>query len=537
AMAAPTPISAYLHSATMVKAGIFVLARLLVPLGGSDEWTLLIGGVGALTMLTGALLAIFASDLKQVLAYSTVSALGTLVLLIGIGSPAAVQAAIVFLVAHALYKGALFLVVGSIDHGAGTREVELLGGLRRAMPATAIAAIAGALSLAAVAPALSFAAKEMIAGALAEAHPWSDLLKAAVYLTGILLAAIAALIAIGPFFGARRSPAEPHDPSPLMWAPAVVLAGAGIVFGLFPGPLTRSLLAPAAAVVTEGAEGLELFWWHGFAPLVPVAAVIAAGVALFLTRPRWLPRARRYARIGGFGPAAAWRGLLAGAVAFAGWQTRRLQSGYLRIYLMITVLTVIGLVAVAGVAGGLRLGFRWDGDVRFHEIVVAALIVAGGLVAVVSRSRLGSVAALGVVGYSVALVFVLFSAPDLAMTQFLIETLTVILFVLVLYRLPRFAKLTSRLVRIRDAVVAGAAGAVIAALIYAATQETPEAALSRFYAESSLEHAHGRNIVNVILVDFRALDTLGEIAVVAVAAIGVLALLRIRLRPEQGGGA
>jgi len=532
AMEAPTPVSAYLHSATMVKAGVFLLARLLPVLGGTEVWTTLLGLTGAITMLTGAFLAVVATDIKKILAYSTISALGSLVLLIGLGSPAAVQAAMVFLLAHTLYKAALFMVAGIIDHETGTRDIEALGGLRRAMPRTVVAAAAGALSLASFGPVLSFAGKEMIVLALSPSGRWSLALQAAVYTTATLLAAAAALVAIRPFFGTLPEGLRAHDPPAAMWLPPMILASSGVLIGIAPRGVTSLLLAPAAAAIHPDAGALLVALWHGVnAGLLMGAAAFTGGLLLFRTRTAWLRAVRPLAGITRFGPAALWQAGLDRALAFAAWQARVLQNGYLRIYLLFVIATMVLLVGVAAAAGGLRFRFSFH-DALLHEIFLSAIILAASVVAVSSRSRLGSVAALGVVGYSVALLYILFSAPDLAMTQFLIETLTVILFVLVIYRLPRYTVLTRPLERTRDIALCTLAGGVIAAVVLAAASERAEPVLSRFYASHSVELAHGRNIVNVILVDFRALDTMGEITVVAVAAIGVLALLR--LRPEGG---
>ena len=531
AMEAPSPVSAYLHSATMVKAGVFLVARLLTVLGGTEEWIALLGTVGAATMLIGAIQAVFATDIKRILAYSTVSALGSLMLLIGIGSPAAVQAAIVFLFAHALYKAALFLVGGIVDHETGTRDVERLSGLRRAMPFTAAAAVVGAVSLASFGPVLSFAGKEMVVLALAGAGEWSVALQAAVYATSMLLVAAAGLVAFRPFFGEPALDAggelRGHDPAPAMWLPPLLLAGTGVLVGVFPHGVAELLLAPAAAAVHPDAGKLHVALWHGVhAPLLLAAVAVAAGLVLFRTRSYWRRVARPIP-----GPAVLWGLALRGVLAFARWQAAVLQNGYLRFYLLFIIVTLVVLVGSAAAMGGLRFRLAAH-DAMLHEVFFAAIIVAASLVAVRSRSRLGSVAGLGVVGYSVALLYILFSAPDLAMTQFLIETLSVILFVLVIYRLPRFTILTPPATRLRDVIVCASAGAVMAALVLAATAEISDPVLSRFYAANSVEAAHGRNIVNVILVDFRALDTMGEITVLAVAAIGVLALLR--LRPEGG---
>ncbi len=533
AMEAPAPVSAYLHSATMVKAGVFLLARLLSVLGGTPQWVALLGVAGAATMITGAVLAVLASDIKKILAYSTVSALGSLVLLIGIGSPAAVYAAVVFLFAHALYKAALFMAGGIIDHETGVRDVERLSGLRRSMPLTAAAVILGALSLVSFGPVLSFAGKEMVVLAVAGVGAgWSTLLQGLVYTTSMLLATAAALVVFRPLFGPPDPSVRGHDPSPAMWLPPLLLGASGVVLGLIPHGITRVLLAPAAAAIHPGASRLHVSLWHGVnLPLIMAAVATAAGVVLFLTRSSWRRAAGGLAAISRFGPEAAWNALLRGAVSYAGWQTRVLQNGYLRSYLLFIIVTMVVLVVTAA-GDGIRFRFVTN-DTQFHEIFFSAVIVAGALVAVRSRSRLGSVAALGAVGYSVALLYILFSAPDLAMTQFLIETLTVILFVLVIYRLPRYAILTPPAERRRDIALCALTGVVIAGLVLAAAHEASDPALARFYGENSLEKAHGRNIVNVILVDFRALDTLGEITVVGVAAIGVLALLR--LRPTAAG--
>lgn len=534
AMEAPTPVSAYLHSATMVKAGVFLLARLLPVLGGTEAWLLLLGIAGGLTMVTGAVSAVLATDIKRILAFSTISALGTLVFLLGIGSPAAVQAAMVFLLAHALYKASLFMVGGIIDHETGTRDVERLGGLRRSMPLTAIAAVTGAISLAAFGPVLSFAGKEMVVLALTGTPAPANLLKALVYSVSALLAAAAALVAIKPFFGAAPPAGGPRDPAPGLWFPPLLLAAAGVVIGVFPATVTALLLAPAAASVHPDAGEMSVALWHGInLPLIMSAVAVAAGAVVFRTRTHWVRLTSPLRALIRFGPSSLWQSLLRGAVAFAGWQTRVLQNGSLRYYLMVVIVTLIGLIGAASVATEpLRIRVSVS-DARFHELFLAGLIVAGALMAVRSQSRLASVAALGVVGYSVALMYILFSAPDLAMTQFLIETLTVILFVLVIYRLPRYAVLTPMRERARDVVICTIAGAVVTALVLAAASETAEPVLSQYYAANSVEQAHGRNIVNVILVDFRALDTLGEIVVLGVAAVGVMALLRLRAEREH----
>jgi multicomponent Na+:H+ antiporter subunit A len=530
AMEAPTPVSAYLHSATMVKAGVYLLARLAPVLGGTDAWSVALGGVGAATALVGGYLALTQVDLKRVLAYSTVSALGTLVLLLGVGGPAAAAAAVVFLLAHALYKGALFMVAGAVDHATGSRDATQLGGLARAMPVTAAAATLAGVGLAAFGPVLSFVGKEMmLAAALAHGADWLPLVLVA---SGALSVAAAGVAVAGPFYG-RPAAVEAHEGPPGLWLGPVVLAALGLLCGLAPGLVAGRLVSPAASAVVGSRQEVELALWHGLNPALALsAASVVLGAAVYAAWGRARPALS--AAAGALpGPARWYDAGLVGLVALARAVTGALQNGYLRRYVM----TVIG-VAIALVGGTLvaRDALRLPGalpEVRPHELVLAVLILVAAGVAVVARSRLAAVTALGAVGYGTALIYVLFGAPDLAMTQILVETLTVILYVLVFYRLPRFADLTSPLARRRDAVVSLAAGALMTLLVLAATTITLDPTLSRFFAERSYPEGHGRNVVNVILVDFRALDTMGEITVLSLAAVGVYAMLKLRPSPEE----
>jgi multicomponent Na+:H+ antiporter subunit A len=539
AMAAPTPVSAYLHSATMVKAGIYLLARLSPALGDTDEWKILLTGTGASTMIVGGLLAFFQTDLKRTLAYSTISALGALVLLLGLGTPEAATAAMVFLVAHALYKGALFMVVGVIDHGTGTRNLEQLRGLRHAMPITASVAVLAAVSLAGFGPLLGFVGKELLLEAVLGPTTTDIILVVAVVAAGALFVVVAGLAGFHPFLGKNGStPTPPHEaPWSLLAGPAV-LAFLGLVFGLAPGMLEERLVAPAVAAV-RGGEQMQghLALWHGVnAELVLSLVSVALGVAGYFA---WRPIRAAAQPLGGaiaWGPercyAMGLRGVLAGARA----HTRLMQNGYLRAYLAVTILTAVGLGGFTLVTkAGLENPGSWDG-LEFYHVGLAVMMVAGALATAVTDSRLAAVAALGVIGYGVAVTYILFGAPDLAMTQVMVETLTVILFLSVLYHLPNARALSGSLSRARDVVIALSAGVFMTALVLVGTANRAESELASFYADQSVPLAHGRNVVNVILVDFRALDTLGEITVLAVAAFGVYALLRWRgdASPERG---
>jgi multicomponent Na+:H+ antiporter subunit A len=534
AMEAPTPVSAYLHSATMVKAGVYLLARLSPVLGGTDAWTAIVAPFGAATMVLGGLLALRQTDIKRILAYSTVSALGVLTALIGIATPEAAVAAMVFLLGHSLYKGALFLVAGAVDHETGARDVSRLGGLRAAMPQTALAAGLAAFSMAGLPPAIGFIGKESLYEAALHLPGGSPWLFGAAFVASVTLAGVAGIVGVGPFVGQRMAtPRHAHEaPLGLRLGPWV-LAALGLAAGLAPGVAGHWLVAPAATAVLGEMPRVKLVLWHGMtAALVASALTILCGAGIFASRAAWPRLLTTLDRAAGWGP-AGWYDLgLAAVNATARIQTRILQNGYLRVYLLTIIAVTVGLSGYAMVNRvDVPLPAAWP-DARPYEWTVAAVLLLAALAAVLASSRLAAVAALGAVGYGVAFVFILYGAPDLAMTQLAIETLTVILFVLVLYRLPRLARFSGMTARVRDALFAGAAGILMTSLLLVATRTPLESRVSTFFAEASVPEAHGRNIVNVILVDFRAMDTLGEITVLALAGIGVYALLR--LRPKGG---
>jgi multicomponent Na+:H+ antiporter subunit A len=535
AMVAPTPVSAYLHSATMVKAGVYLLARLTPVLGGTELWMLALTTAGATTMVVGAYLALRQTDLKLILAYLTVSALGILVLFIGLGTSEAIIAAVVFLLGHALYKGALFLVVGIIDHETDTRDVGQLGGLRSAMPVTASIAGLAALSLAALPPAFGFIGKELLLEASLDAPAGAGLLTFALLLASIVFVAAAGIIAIRPFFGRKSATAKRAREAPSsLWFPPMLLACFGILFGVLPSLVDGPFLRSAVQAIVREAVTFHLALWHGFNPPLILSAVsLACGVALYAGRRQAHSAVARLQITSWWGPQHWYGHILAGMNALAKRQTQLLQNGYLRFYLLIIVAATVALVAAKLFRAIGSIDLPAELDVRFYEWIIAALIPIGALTAIMSRSRLGAVAALGVVGYSVGLIFVLFSAPDLAMTQFMVETLTVILFVLVFYHLPRFTAFSPRLVLVRDAVTALTFGGLITIIVSVGSGIQLYPKISDYFVENSLPLAHGRNVVNTILVDFREFDTFGEITVLSVAAIGVYALLRLRPRREK----
>jgi multicomponent Na+:H+ antiporter subunit A len=535
AMEAPTPVSAYLHSATMVKAGVYLLARLHPAFGDTEAWIALCIGFGAITMIAGAFLAYLKTDLKQILAYSTVSSLGMLVFALGLG-PLGAQAAVVFLIAHSLYKGALFMLAGAVDHQAGSRDIVEVSGLRHTMPLTAAATLLAALSLAGVPPLFGFISKELMYEASRGFRYFAVPLLAIVIITGALTVAVAGYVAIRPFFGRPKAPnANLHEASSSLLFGPVLLAGVGFVLGLFPALLDTTIENGVEAILRERTP-VKLALFHGLNLTLGLSAfTVAVGIALYLAHTRIGRLAEWAGRWARWGPAASYDAALSAVLQIGVWQTRLLQNGLLPHYLR-TVLFTAGALSIYSLA---RYGSTFvpvvDWDVRPYELMIAAMILIGAFNSVRSPSRLAAVVSLGAVALGVSLIFVLFGAPDLAMTQFLVETLTVILLVLILYHLPSYTILSTRRQRMRDGIVAGAAGSLMTILVLAvlSTQSGPR--ISEFYLENSWTLAHGRNVVNVILVDFRGFDTFGEITVLAIAAVGVYSLLRLRPHGRRTG--
>lgn len=531
AMEAPAPVSAYLHSATMVKAGVYLLARLNPVLGGTPEWFATLTVFGAITMAAGAYLAFRESDLKRVLAYTTVAALGMMTMLIGIGSDLAIQGAIAFLLAHALYKGALFLVAGALEHETGARDAERLGGLYAAMPRVAGAGLLAGLSMAGFAPLFGFIAKELLYGASLHA---STALISAVVAANVLYVAAAFVVAFKPLFGAPvATPSAPHDPPIAMWLGPAALAALGLLGGLAPSSVD-ALIAPAVTSARGADVMAHLALWHGLNAELGLSALTVALAAIAFSARRRLRIAASYLdRVYALGPESAYAGALELLAWIAAAQTRILQNGYLRYYIITILVASTGLVGFGMVRGAIVPQPAWPEDVTFWQLGIAAVIGLGAIGAAVTTSRFGAVAALGVVGYGMAILFAAFGAPDLAITQVIVDTLTVILFILVFFRLPSFARLSRERAHLRDAMVAGLAGAMLTVFLLALSGIEVSGGVAEYIARLSVPEGHGRNIVNVILVDFRSLDTLGEIVVLAVAGLGVYALIRLRPHEER----
>jgi len=537
AMKAPTPVSAYLHSATMVKAGIYLLARLYPVLGGTDYWTYPLITVGGITMLYSAFHAIFRTDLKGILAYSTIAALGILVFLLGIGTAYSLQAAAVFILVHALYKAALFLIAGVIDHETGTRDISRLSGLRAVLFPLFIAGLLAGLSSAGLPFTFGFIGKDLIYEATLQTDGIMSLvLTSLAVLTNILLLHAGLLAGLKPFTGhLPETYGSIHLPHWTMWMPPLLLALLGVTFGAFPAIADGSLLNPAATAIINEPIDSPLKIWHGFNTVLVLSGItLILGIILYTV---WKPTPQKAAnldRFNRFAPQEILQTLFGTFKRIATIYTNTLHSGLLRSYLLRIIVFAILLLAYRLFSGGpLQLTLANVQPVNVYEIAVACILIGAIYLTVTTASRLTVVVATSVIGYCICLQFVFYSAPDLAMTQFTIDTLTVVLFVLVLFRLPAFLNFANRRARLRDGIIAIVFGLLISLIAIQVLNQPTDNSVSKFYGDNAYVLAKGRNVVNVILVDFRGLDTLFELVVLGIAAIGVYSLLKLRLKPNE----
>jgi len=529
AMTAPTPISAFLHSATMVKAGIYLLARMHPILGGTFAWMGTLVVAGGITALLGAVLAIKASDLKRLLAYTTISALGILTMFLGGKTTPALTAAMTFLLVHSLYKSSLFLVVGIIDHQTGTRIINRLGGLLKSMPATAIATVTAALSMAGFPLFFGFIGKEiMYKGALTE-EAFPVFATAAAVLANSLLTAVAGILIIKPFLGRQSTtPLIPREASLAMCLGPAFMGFLGLVFGVVPDWVGRWLIEPAVRAVHPSMEEIQLKLFYGFnEPLLLSILTISLGSLFYLIRQ---PLQQAVGSILMHIPLRfenIYTGAIDGIAAAARAQTAFLQNGSLHRYLCIIIGSVIIGVGLPFVTDNQSVVSMQRPDATFVNWLMIGIICLAVIAVIVARSRLLAICCLGVVGAGIALLFLTYGAPDVALTQLLVETLTVIIVALVLLRLPDLnARRTTPLkVKLSNAVIAVSVGTLVSLLILAVNSTELDLTITQFFEANSYLAAHGRNIVNVILVDFRSLDTLGEIAVVALAGLAGYALI------------
>ncbi len=528
AMQAPTPASAYLHSATMVKLGIYLLARFepligMVP-GGRD--TLI--GFALATMLVGAFQALRAENFKAVLAYSTVASLGILVMLVGLDGPMASVAMVGFILAHALYKATLFFCAGTVLHATGLSKLRHMGGLARFLPFTAVASALASLSMAGLPPFLGFISKEFLFEAQIRSS-WDAVPMAAAVLVNAVIVGVAGVVTLRPFFLGRGKVLEVRhrEVAGLLIGP-VALSLLGLVISLEPDWISRTVLRPAVAAIYGEPVEVQVGLWHGLTPMLALSvAVVGIGAMIFLF---WGPlhrRLRSESMLDRYEAEHGYDALLRGVEALAAGVAARVQHGDLRGYLWVVVAAAASFVVWGLVAAGAvpRLPDGW-GELRVGSAAVALVGLAGGLAAARARSLLTAMVAVGLAGLVTALTFMMNGAPDLALTQFAVESLLVVLLTVALLVLPlRTPPTRTRRERRLDAALSvGFAMLLFVALLdmSAAPQRTE---VSEFFAARSYVEAFGRNVVNVILVDFRAFDTLGETAVIALSAIIAWSLL------------
>ncbi|MFT6675503.1 MAG: multicomponent K+:H+ antiporter subunit A [Sulfitobacter sp.] len=531
AMAAPTPVSAYLHSATMVKAGIFLMARMWPVLSGTPEWFVIVTGAGLITMVLGAVIALFKHDLKALLAFSTVSHLGLITMLLGTGTAFGAMAAVFHILNHATFKAALFMSAGIIDHGAHTRDIRRLGGLRHLMPVTFVIATVAALSMAGMPLLNGFLSKEMMLEETTHTVlfdlPW--LVPALATFGSLFSAAYCFRLIAHTFLGPKREdyPATPHDPGPGLWLPPAILVVLVVAIGIAPFLAEPLVTMVTSAVLGTAAELPEthLKIWHGVTPALYMSAVAITGglILLALYRPAlrlWDAAPRPEAK-------SIFDAVIAAALALARGITHPLHNGAFSRYAAIMAVTVIAAGYHAWTTGAPGAATRSIQPAGPVEIAGWAMLVAatGGLV-FLHRNRLLSLILIGIVGLMVSVGFVFFSAPDLAMTQITVEVVSIILLLLALNFLPNRTPVESTVLRrTRDALVAIAGGLATMAMSYHfLLREAVATPISQYHLANSYTGGGGHNVVNVILVDFRGFDTFGEIIVLGIAALLIYAL-------------
>ncbi|MFJ7884053.1 monovalent cation/H+ antiporter subunit A [Pseudomonas sp. NPDC096917] len=552
AMAAPTPVSAYLHSATMVKAGVFLLARLWPSLSGSEEWFWIVSGAGACTLVLGAYCAMFQNDLKGLLAYSTISHLGLITLLLGLNSPLAAVAAVFHILNHATFKASLFMAAGIIDHETGTRDIRKLSGLFKLMPYTATLAMVASASMAGVPLLNGFLSKEMFFAetVFINSTAWVEIaLPVIATIAGTFSVAYALRFTVDVFFGppATDLPHIPHEPPRWMRAPVELLVFTCLMVGIFPAHTVGPLLAAAAQPVVGGElPEYSLAIWHGLnAPMIMSLIAMTGGIVLYvlLRKQLKLNRFPLPPLIQYFNGKRFFERSLVVIMRWARRIERRISTQRLQTQLFLLVLAAV----IAGLIPMLYSGLSWGdrqnipGSIVFVTLWLLAIACALGAAWQAKYHRLAALTMVSVCGLMTCVTFVWFSAPDLALTQLVVEVVTTVLILLGLRWLPRRIEEVSplpgtltkaRIRRLRDLLLSTAVGGGMAVLSYAMlTRQTPNH-ISSFFLSRALPEGGGTNVVNVMLVDFRGFDTLGEITVLAAVALTVFALLR-RFRPPK----
>lgn len=564
AMEAPTPVSAYLHSATMVKAGIYLVARFTPVFGGEAVWFWVVSIVGIVTLFWGSFTAIRQTDLKALLAYSTISQLGLIMTLLGLGSAAlhfdvidnqsfyyslAIFAALFHLVNHSTFKGALFMVVGIVDHETGTRDIRKLGGLMTVMPVTFTVAVIGSFSMAGLPPFNGFLSKEMFFTAVLRiielpffsVETWGLLFPIIAWLASVLTFVYCLILIFKTFFGEHQPEKlekSAHEAPFGMLVSPVILASLVVAFFFFPNVLGEFLLKPAygavmPAFIDAGVFDYQIKAWHGInTELLMTLGIVGLGLVLYRSLPRWVgvyslfPAMLSLDRL--------YNGALISVERRSNEITNRYMTGNMYHYLLYIFLVILGLVyTVALTTGALSFSVSNDAPISIYEGILAAVMAITAISILFAKSRMTGILLNGVLGYLVALFFVFFRAPDLALTQLVIETVTAALFLLCFYFLPDWDKQKHKTKpKLLNGLIAVATGAMVTVLALSVNSNRLFDSISAFY-ENAYELAGAKNIVNAILGDFRAFDTMLEVVVLLIAGLGVYVL--IKLKASKGG--
>ncbi|MFY0761908.1 Na+/H+ antiporter subunit A [Metabacillus dongyingensis] len=566
AMEAPTPVSAYLHSATMVKAGIYLVARFSPVFAMTAEWFWLVSIFGLITLFWGSINAVKQTDLKAILAFSTVSQLGLIMSLLGVGAAAlhydslddnfhtiATVAAIFHLINHATFKGSLFMVAGIVDHETGTRDIRKLGGLMSFMPITFTIAVIGAFSMAGLPPFNGFLSKEMFFTGMINAtkmdifnmETWGLLFPVLAWIASIFTFLYSMVLVFKAFTGPvqlEKLERKPHEAPLGMLISPIILGSLVVIFGFFPNLLSYSLIEPAVesimpSLLPAGKKfEVHIAFWHGFTPeLMMTIGVITLGAIGYLTLGKWRKVYDLFPKklaLNKFYDVS-----LRSMERHSNTFTRFYMTGFIRDYL--TYIFVFLIVITGGtlaIKGGFSFTLDGTAEIGIYEAVLAFAMVLGTVTILFSKSRLTAIIALGSVGYSLALFFVLFRAPDLALTQLVIETVSVALFLLCFYFLPSFKKREKKLsFRLANFIISFGVGLVVTLVAISANSNRVSETISSFFIENSYTEAGGKNMVNVILVDFRGFDTLFEITVLGIAALGIYAMVKLRMAKGEEG--
>ncbi|MGZ9697391.1 Na+/H+ antiporter subunit A [Bacillus safensis] len=563
AMEAPTPVSSYLHSATMVKAGIYLVARFSPIFAISEVWFWTISIVGLVTLFWGSFHAVRQNDLKAILAYSTVSQLGMIMLMLGVGASAihennpaffgaAVLAAIFHLINHATFKGSLFMAAGIIDHETGTRDIRKLGGLMTIMPITFTITLIGTFSMAGLPPFNGFLSKELFFTSMiriskisfTDVSTWGAIFPTLAWLASVFTFIYSMMLLFKTFRGRLnidQLEKKPHEAPIGMLIPPIILAALVVTFFFFPNILAYSVIEPAiAAIIPEAIEtgsrfSVKIKAWHGFQPeLYMTIGVVVLGTIGYLTLSKWRPMYNIFKEKWSFN--ALYDRSLIGLEKGSYRLTNSYMTGFLRDYLVY----VFGFMII--VIGGVMFyqqafSFQTDqaASIGTYEVILSLVMVAATIATVFASSRLTAIIALGVMGYTLSLFFVIFRAPDLALTQLIIETISVALFLLCFYHLPKLSlKQKTRRFKMTNFIISLGVGVVVTCLAFASTSQQSIDTISTYFIENSYKLAGGDNIVNVILVDFRGFDTLFEITVLAIAALGIYGLLKTQAKRKRG---